>query len=117
MSMNTAKVVWFELPVEDTERARLLYGPLMGWEFERFDGSDYLLTYEGGGAIHPANGRRGTLVYFGTDDVAGSVGRVRELGGSANEPREIPGVGRYAECSDRDGNAFGFFEPIGVVAA
>jgi uncharacterized protein len=108
--------VWFEIPVEDTGRARTFYGDLMGWEFDAFDGAeDYLLTYEGGGAIHPAHGRKGPLVYFGTDDIDASVARVRKLGGSANDAGEIPGVGRYAECADPEGNAFGFYQ-AGVAA-
>jgi uncharacterized protein len=109
MSDSAGKVVWFEVPVEDTGRARMFYGRLMGWQFETFDGADdYFLTYEGGGAIHSANGLKGPMVYFGTDDVDASVARVRELGGAANEAQEIPGVGWYAECSDPEGNAFGF---------
>jgi uncharacterized protein len=117
MTDTAAKVVWFELPVDDTERARGFYGPLMGWELEAFDGSeDYLLTYAGGGAIHPANGRKGAFVYFGSDDVDASVARVRELGGLANEPQEIPGVGRYAQCSDPEGNVFGFYQPVAATA-
>ena len=78
--------------IEDTDRARMFYGRLMGWQF------------------HRANGRNGPMVYFGTADIDASVGRVRELGGSANEPQEVPGAGRYAECSDPDGNAFGFYQ-------
>jgi predicted enzyme related to lactoylglutathione lyase len=117
---DIGKIVWFEVPVENTDRARTFYGQLMGWQFETFDrADDYFLTYEGGGAIHPANGRKGPLVYFGTDDIEASVARVRELRGSANEPREIPGVGRYAECSDPEGNAFGFYQVVvdSIVAA
>jgi predicted enzyme related to lactoylglutathione lyase len=112
------KIVWFEVPVENTDRARTFYGRLMGWQFETFDGAaDYFLTYEGGGAIHPANGRKGPLVYFGTDDIDASVALVRELRGSANEPREVPGIGRYAECSDPEGNAFGFYRVADSIVA
>jgi len=96
MSDNATRVVWFEVPVDETDRGRMFYGQLMGWEFQ------------------PANGRNGPMVYFGTDDIEASVRRVRELRGSANEAQEIPGVGRYAECSDPDGNAFGFYQVAGV---
>jgi uncharacterized protein len=118
MSDIIGRVVWFEVLVEDTDRARTFYSQLMGWQFETFDGADdYLLTYEGGGAIHPANGRKGPLVYFSTDDIDASVARVRELGGSANDAQAIPGVGRYAECSDPEGNPFGFYQVAESVAA
>ena len=31
MSETAGNVVWFELPAEDTARARRLYGELFGW--------------------------------------------------------------------------------------
>ena len=50
------------------------------------------MTYEGGGAIRPANGQQGLLVYFGSNDIDASVARVRELGGEASDNQEIPGI-------------------------
>jgi predicted enzyme related to lactoylglutathione lyase len=38
------------------------------------------------------------------------VARVRELGGESGDPQEIPNVGRYATCTDTEGNAFGLFQ-------
>jgi predicted enzyme related to lactoylglutathione lyase len=88
-------------------RARF-YAALFGWQFQAFQGTDdYFMTYEGGGAIQPANGQKGALVHFGTDDSDASVVRVRELGGEASDAQEIPGIGRYARCSDTEGNPFG----------
>ena len=111
MSETAGKVVWFELPADDTTRARGFYGDLFGWQFQAFEGpDDYFMTYEGGGAIQPANGRTGALVYFGTDDIDASVARVRELGGEASAAQEIPGVGRYARCGDTEGNPFGLYQ-------
>jgi len=110
-SEATGKVVWFELPADDTSRARCFYGELFGWQFQTFEGADdYSLTYEGRGAIQPGNGLKGALVYFGTDDVDAAVGRVRELGGEAADAEEIPGFGRYAQCSDTEGNPFGLYQ-------
>ena len=43
-------------------------------------------------------------------DVDAAVGRVRDLGGGSGAPEEIPDVGRYARCSDPDGNRFGLFQ-------
>jgi predicted enzyme related to lactoylglutathione lyase len=118
MSDNGARVVWFEVPVQNTDRARMFYGRLMGWQFEGFGGDgEYFPTLDGRGAIRPANGRKGPLVYFGTEDVDAAVERVRELGGSANNARTVPGVGRYAECSDPEGNAFGFYQVVERTAA
>ena len=112
VSETTGKVVWFELPAEDIARAREFYGRLFGWQFQAFEGMpEYQMTYEGGGAIQPGNGQKGPLVYFGTDDIDASVARVRrDLGGEASEPHEIPGIGRYATCTDSEGNPFGLYQ-------
>jgi uncharacterized protein len=115
MSETAGKIAWFELPAEDTKRARTFYGQLFGWQFQAFEGSDdYFMTYEGGGAIHQAEGRTGLLVYFGTDDIDAAVARVRELGGEASDKQVIPGVGHYSQCSDTEGNPFGLYQGSGA---
>ncbi len=107
---TTTKIVWFEVPAADTKRAREFYGQLFGWQFEAFGGMDYHTTYDGGGAIESGSGERAILVYFGVVDVDAAAARVRELGGAAGDTQEIPGVGRYARCTDSEGNAFGLYE-------
>ncbi len=107
---TTGKIVWFEAPATDTQRARSFYAALFGWEFEAFGDIDYHLTYAGGGAIQGASDERGILVYFGVADVDAAAARVRELGGEAGEPAPIPGVGGYAICVDSEGNRFGLYE-------
>jgi uncharacterized protein len=111
ISETSGKIVWFELPAEDTGRAREFYGRLFGWQFQRFEGPvEYHITYEAGGAIMPSQGQKGPVVYFGVADVDAATARVRELGGEAEEGQEIPGVGLYAHCSDTEGNRFGLFQ-------
>jgi uncharacterized protein len=106
--MSDGKIVWFEVPSADAGRARGFYGSLFGWKFEAVEeGGDYQMT--DGGAVYSAD-KTGILVYYGTSDIDGSVARVRELGGESGDPQEIPNVGRFATCSDTEGNAFGLFE-------
>ena len=100
------RVVWFEVPARDSTRAQEFYGGLFGWEFERFGDADYHTT-AAGGAIAGGAEEPGLLTYFGVSDVDAAVGRVRDLGGESGAPEEIPGGGRYAHCSDPDGNRFG----------
>ena len=109
MSDTDGNVVWFEVAGEDGGRARTFYGGLFGWEFQPFEeGADYQMTQHG--AVYTNPDGRGILVYFGTSDIDASVARVRELGGQAGDPQEIPNVGRYAYCSDTEGNAFGLYQ-------
>ena len=108
MSDTDGTITWFEVGASDGSRARAFYSALFGWQFQPFEeGGDYQET--DGGAVYTAD-KGGILVYFGTSDIGASVARVRELGGEAGDPREIPNVGRYATCSDTEGNAFGLFQ-------
>jgi Bleomycin resistance protein-like N-terminal len=44
-SDTNGKVVWFEIPAEEAERARSFYGDLFGWSFQPFEGpNEYHLT-------------------------------------------------------------------------
>lgn len=104
------RVVWFEVPARDSALALEFYGGLFGWDFERFGDADYHTTAAGSGAIAGGAEEPGLLTYFGVSDVDAAVGRVRELGGESGAPEEIPGVGRYAHCTDPDGNRFGLFQ-------
>ena len=101
--------MWFEVPARDSARAQEFYRGLFGWEFDRFGDADYHMT-AAGGAIAGGAEEQGLLTYFGVSDVDAAVGRVRDLGGESGAPEEIPDVGRYARCSDPDGNRFGLFQ-------
>ena len=106
-----SQIAWFEVPARDTARARKFYGELLGWQFQPFDGApDYHIANEAGGAIQPANGRDGVLVYFDVKDINEASARVRDLGGEAGERQEIPSVGAYAVCVDTEGNTFAIYQ-------
>ena len=108
------KIVHFELPSEDTARARGFWSGLFGWTFNDPMGGEYWLTRTGegqGGAVQPAfEGSNGMVVYFDTDDIDGSIAKVRQLGGTAGEKQPIPHVGWFTHCVDTEGNAFSLFE-------
>ena len=108
-SETAGRVAWFEAPTADSSQARNFYSGLFGWTFDQFGTEDYYITNEGGGAIAGNPDGKGLIVYFGSSDIEGSIGRVRELGGTATAPQAIPGVGTYSLCTDVDGNAFGLY--------
>lgn len=107
-----ANLIWFELPTSSTESARRFYGKLFGWEFSSFGDADYHMAgnTQPGGAIAPGGGKS-PVVYFSTDDVQATVATVTELGGTAGQIQDIPGVGRMAICADDQGTAFGVYQP------
>jgi uncharacterized protein len=111
------QIVHFELPASDAGRAKEFWGSLFGWTFEDagMPGMEYAMTDAGGpprGAVYPSEelAAQGPIVYFDTDDIQASVARARELGGQAEDPAPIPGVGWFARCHDTEENRFSLFQ-------
>jgi predicted enzyme related to lactoylglutathione lyase len=108
------KLVHFELPAQDTARARDFWSGLFGWSFNEpgMPGMEYWMVQTGadqGGAIYPAD-KAGPIVYFDTDDIDASIAKAREHGGKADDKQPIPGVGWFARCTDTEGNDFSLFQ-------
>jgi len=109
------RLVHWELPAKDADRAQTFYEDLFGWSFQSWDGPmDYRMTRasgDPGGAIFPSqSGDVGPIVYFDTDDVDATVARIRELGGQADDKAPIPGVGWFARAHDPEGNSISVFQ-------
>jgi predicted enzyme related to lactoylglutathione lyase len=109
------QVVHVEIPADDTAKGREFWGSLFGWEFEAFPGPfEYHTTQiseQTGGAItNMEPGKRGPRVYFDVDEINAGAARVTELGGEADEPRPVPGMGWFTVCRDTEGNEFGLWQ-------
>jgi hypothetical protein len=110
------KLVHFEIPAQDTGRAREFWGGVFGWKFgdSAMPEMEYYMVQtssEQGGAIYPQQeGERGPIVYFDTDDIDKSIAKARELGGKADDKQPIPHVGWFARCTDPEGNDFSLFQ-------
>lgn len=106
------EINWFELPAEDTARAREFYGALFGWRTNEFGGDYHVIDNGPVGAIAPKDAQlTHPRVYFHSADIDASVARVHELGGKSEEVQTVPEVGRIAHCQDDQGTAFSLFEP------
>jgi predicted enzyme related to lactoylglutathione lyase len=115
-----SKVVHFEIPVDDPERAAGFYRDALGWEISRFGDEAYWLVRAGQDEEPGANGAlvgRGVLhgspvLTVGVDDVADALSRVQRCGGTvAQEKLPVPGVGWSAYVLDSEGNTIGLFQP------
>ena len=110
------KLVHFEVPSRDANRAKTFWGGVFGWEFgdSAMPGMEYYMVRTGedqGGAVFPSDkAGSGLTIYFDTDDIDGSIAKVRSLGGKADDKSPIPHVGGFAHCSDPDGNSFSLFQ-------
>ena len=117
-----ARVIHFEIHVEDVDRARDFYGKVFDWKFRHWGGSMEYWVIETGEDDEPGiNGgllpRRGPLAGEGitafvcTIDVRSidsTLDRVVENGGIIALPTmPVPGLGWLAYCKDAEGNIFG----------
>jgi uncharacterized protein len=111
----SGQIVHFEIPADDTTKAREFWGSLFGWQFQGFPGPfEYHMTriseQTGGAVTDMEPGKHGMRVYFDVDDVNAGAMRVKELGGEANDPRPIEGTGWFSTCKDPHGNDFGLWQ-------
>lgn len=111
-----SKVVHFEIPADDTARARTFWGSLFGVQFQSFEGPvEYHMFQnedgQSGGGIYPRQqGEKGLISYFNTDDIEAASEQVRQLGGKAEAKEPVPGMGWYARAEDTEGNAFSLWQ-------
>jgi uncharacterized protein len=106
------EINWFELPTDDTAKARAFYGELFGWRTNPMDGDYHLIEDGPVGAIAPRDEKfTHPRVYFAATDIDAAVKRVHELGGSSDEVQTVPGAGRIAHCQDDQGTPFSLYEP------
>jgi predicted enzyme related to lactoylglutathione lyase len=106
-------IVHFELPSADVDRAKGFWSGVFGWTFAGMEGPfEYFMTQgeEPTGAIYKGDeAGTGPVVYFATEDIDGTLAKIREAGGSADDKQPIPTVGWFARCKDTEGNSFSLF--------
>lgn len=110
------QIVHLEIPADDTGAALGFWSGLFGWAFEAFPGSpaEYHMTRlgetQGAAVTNMEPGKRAMRPYFDVDDVNAGATRVRELGGEADEPMPVPGMGWFVTCRDPQGSDFGLWQ-------
>jgi predicted enzyme related to lactoylglutathione lyase len=110
------KIVHFELPSADADRAVAFWSGLFGWNVGEpmSPEMDYRMTQvsdDQGGAIFASDSPgTGPVVYFDTDDIDASMAKVRELSGEAGEKTPVPTHGWFAACKDTEGNSFSLWQ-------
>jgi uncharacterized protein len=110
------KIVHFELPSADADRASTFWGGLFGWDIgasamQDFDYRMFQVADDQGGAVMPSDqAGSGLIVYMDTDDIDASIAKVRELGGTAADRQPVPTHGWFAACTDTEGNAFSLWQ-------
>jgi predicted enzyme related to lactoylglutathione lyase len=114
-----SRVIHFEIPVDNPERASTFYKNVFGWKIEKWPGPmDYWMVYTGDDKTPGINGgimKRGdvktTTNTIGVESVDNAIAAVTKAGGTLVMPKTpIPTVGYFAYCLDPEGNLFGVMQ-------
>ena len=116
-----SRVVHFEIPADDPERAVKFYTKVFGWKINKWEGGmDYWLVSTGDrsapgidGAIMQRSEMASTVVNsIDVPSVDDFIKKVTKNGGKVVTPKTpIPGIGYFAYCKDTEGNMFGILQP------
>ena len=113
-----SKVIHFEIPADDPERAIKFYKDVFGWEIEKWELGDYWLVSAGpedepgiNGAIMPkkfGDVVRDTISVDSYEEFAKKI--ERQGGEMLTEKMAIPGMGFNGLFKDTEGNVSGIIE-------
>ena len=123
------KVVHFEIPADDAERARGFYGSVFDWQLQPMEGYEYTLALTTAvdqetqaptepGAINGGIRARAPetptpVIVIEVPSIDESLRKVEAAGGTTVAPRvEMPGFGAYAYFKDPEGNVLGLWETL-----
>ncbi len=101
---------YFTIPVPDLARAQAFFGAVLGWQFEDPTVGHVSNISAPPGGVRPAAERTDTQLWFTVDDIHVAVAKVRELGGTSDEPVNYDS-GWAADCVDDQGTKFSLSVP------
>lgn len=121
------KVVHFEIPADDVERAKQFYGSIFGWQLQDMPEMGYTIVQTtdvdeqtqlptapgaiNGGMMQRTADTPVPVLTIDVDSVDDALKQVESAGGSVVRPRtEIPGLGTFAYFKDPEGNTLGLWE-------
>ncbi len=122
------KVVHFEIPTDDLDRAKSFYASAFEWQLQDVDfgGGIYttvttvatdekmMPTEPGainGGMMQRSADTSSPVITVGVDSIDDALERIEAAGGSVVTPRtEVPNMGAFAYFKDSEGNVLGLWE-------
>ncbi|MDD5489496.1 MAG: VOC family protein [Candidatus Moranbacteria bacterium] len=115
------RVIHFEIPAENPERAAKFYADTFGWEIKKWEGPQpYWLVRTGpdtepginGGIYKQERKDQRVANSIRVEDIEIQLEKVKKNGGIVEgEIMDIPRVGRYAPARDTEGNTFTMLQP------
>ena len=120
------KVVHFEVPYDEADRAHTFYREAFGWQLQSMPGMGYTMVTTtpadesgrpseagsiNGGMLAKQGPITGPVIVIGVDDLDDAVARVEKLGGSVAIGRQPVGdMGFAAYVNDTEGNLIGLWQ-------
>jgi uncharacterized protein len=125
----TGRVVHFEVPYDDADRARAFYSDVFGWAIEPVPELEYNFVqtgptedtgmptesgYIGGGMFQRSEEVSRPVITIDVDDLTKALATITEQGGAAiGEPQEVGDMGIAAYFTDSEGNLMGLWQSLG----
>jgi predicted enzyme related to lactoylglutathione lyase len=123
----SGRVVHFEIPFDDGDRARNFYREAFGWEITEIPDLHYSMVqtgpanpetgfpveagYVNGGMLHRDSPTDRPVITIDVDDIDAALAKVEELGGMAVVGRQdVGGMGWAAYFKDVEGNLMGLWQ-------
>jgi len=122
----SGRVVHFEIPYDDGNRARKFYADVFGWQINHLSDMDYTLVGTGptaeqgppsepgfinGGMTQRSDMVKAPVVTIDVDDIDAALERVEKLGGTTVVGRQSVGdMGFTAYFRDPEGNLTGLWQ-------
>ena len=121
----TGRVVHFEIPFDDQDRASAFYGKAFDWQLASMPGMGYTLVTTGpsgetgptepgfinGGMLQRQSPISSPVLVIDVDDIDATLTTIGELGGSTVRAKEPVGdMGSAAYFTDSEGNLVGLWE-------
>ncbi|HET7385184.1 MAG TPA: VOC family protein [Nocardioidaceae bacterium] len=121
----TGRVVHFEVPFEDGERARGFYAEAFGWTIMQMPEMGYTMVSTGpseqgppsepgfinGGMMERGGRITGPVITIDVENIDTALEKIESLGGSTVTPRQQVGdMGFSAYFTDSEGNLIGLWQ-------
>ncbi|KAF6243195.1 glyoxalase [Nitrosopumilus sp. b1] len=123
------KVVHFEIPYDDQDRATKFYREVFGWQITKFPDMDYHLAITtpsdektgpkepgaiNGGMLKKDPTGEHPLIVIDVPSIDDHIKKITESGGKVVMPKmEVGTYGLYARVSDTEGNVIGIWQTLG----
>ena len=102
---------YFTLPARDMARAQQFYASVLGWQFADPGAGHVENISAPPGGVDGSGANSGVRLWFVVDDIEAAVQRVRDSGGTAQDPVHYAS-GWSADCTDDQGVEFSLSVPV-----